>query len=69
MAESDTGDDEQVANINTRPVDESGVRTQSDAKIGCLSTTPFSIHTTPAPSVHGKVRQYLQIQDYLLMGY
>ncbi|KAJ5850519.1 hypothetical protein N7455_010375 [Penicillium solitum] len=53
MAESDTGDVEQDAAINTRPVGESGVHSQPDATVGCLPT-PFSIHPTPASSVHGK---------------
>ncbi|CRL29067.1 Fungal transcriptional regulatory protein, N-terminal [Penicillium camemberti] len=54
MAESDTGDAEQDAVINTRLVGESGVCSQPDTTVGCLPSTPFSIHPTPASSVHGK---------------
>lgn len=66
MAESDTGDVEQDAAINTRPVGESGVHSQPDATVGCLPT-PFSIHPTPASSVHGKVSQHLHIHGHILM--
>ncbi|CAI7652586.1 unnamed protein product [Penicillium viridicatum] len=66
MAESDTGDGEQDAAIKTRPVGESGVRFQPDATAGCLPSTPFSTHPTPASSVHGKeknVSSRLQTQE------
>lgn len=68
MAESDTGDAEQDAVINTRLVGESGVCSQPDTTVGCLPSTPFSIHPTPASSVHGKVSQHLHINGHILMA-
>lgn len=64
MAESDTGDDEQDAAINTRLVGESGVGSPPDGAVGCLPLTPFSTHPTQASSVHGKVSQHLHITSY-----
>ncbi|CAI7588113.1 unnamed protein product [Penicillium glandicola] len=52
--ESDTGDPEQDAAINTRLESEISVRSQPSPTIGYLPPTPFAIYTTPVSSVHDK---------------
>ncbi|CAG8908673.1 unnamed protein product [Penicillium egyptiacum] len=54
MAGSDTGDAGQDAAVNTRVVGKVGARSHPHATVGCLPPTPFTVHTTPASSVHGK---------------
>ena len=61
-AEGDTDDAVQDAAVNSRVASESSARSQPRATVvGCLPPTPFAIHTTPAPSEHSKVSQYLHM--------
>jgi hypothetical protein len=69
MAERDTGDDEQDADVDTRPMVEATVHPQPDITVGPLPQTPLPLKTAPASSVYGKVSRHLQIKGFLLIIY